>query len=283
MAGDWIKVEENMPDKPEVCRIASDLGLDPDAVVGKLVRVWAWATRNCNADGVTFVTVLPLLDRITGVTGFGNSMQRAGWLTADGDMLRFPNFHRHISQTAKERGNSNRRVALHRAKCNGASVTNVTVLPLQKPLPEKRREENTNTIHTPSPKEPTSNDRAAEIYDAYPRHVGRADAIRAILRAFQRGKAPEAILEATRAYSAAVGRWPVDCRAYIPHPATWYNRESYDDDRATWERTQPAVVCGAKPQPKPCPTMTDEEFERAKAAYIAKMNPESEQLDLANQ
>lgn len=32
MAGDWIKVEENMPDKPEVCRIAARLGIEGDAV-----------------------------------------------------------------------------------------------------------------------------------------------------------------------------------------------------------------------------------------------------------
>jgi len=28
MAGDWIKVEENMPDKPEVCSIAARLGIE---------------------------------------------------------------------------------------------------------------------------------------------------------------------------------------------------------------------------------------------------------------
>ena len=41
MAGDWIKIEENTPDKPEVHKMASILGIDPDAVVGKLVRVWS--------------------------------------------------------------------------------------------------------------------------------------------------------------------------------------------------------------------------------------------------
>jgi hypothetical protein len=64
MAGDWIKIEENTPDKPEVHKMASILGIDPDAVVGKLVRVWSWASQNCNGDGVTDVTVKALQNRI---------------------------------------------------------------------------------------------------------------------------------------------------------------------------------------------------------------------------
>jgi hypothetical protein len=146
MAGDWIKVEENMPDKPEVWRIASILGIDGDTVAGKLFRVWGWASRNCNADGVTNVTVLPLLDRCAGVTGFCLAMQEVGWLIVAGDLVRFPNFERHCSQTAKDRANANRRVAKHRAKCNAKTVTDVTPPPLQKPLPEKRRKDNTPIV-----------------------------------------------------------------------------------------------------------------------------------------
>lgn len=147
MAGDWIKIEENMPDKPEVWRIAGALGIEADAVAGKLLRVWAWAGRNCNADGVTSVTVMPLLDRFAGVTGFAAAMVDSGWLVVEGDNLRFPNFGRHCSQTAKERANTNRRVAKSRSKRNAPTVTDVTPQPLQKPLPEKRREENI-LIHT---------------------------------------------------------------------------------------------------------------------------------------
>jgi len=141
MAGDWIKIEENMPDKPEVCRIAARLGIDGDAVAGKLLRIWAWASRNCNADGVTSVTVKSYLDRLAAVTGFADAMVESGWLTVDGENLMFPNFDRHCSQTAKDRANTNRRVARHRESGNAAGVTNVTLEALQKPLPEKRREE----------------------------------------------------------------------------------------------------------------------------------------------
>lgn len=42
MAGDWIKFELTTLDKPEVCQLADLAGIDPDAVVGKLMRVWGW-------------------------------------------------------------------------------------------------------------------------------------------------------------------------------------------------------------------------------------------------
>lgn len=56
MASSWIKVEVITPDKPEIFQIAEILGIDPDAVLGKLVRIWAWAdqqTIDGNAGSVT--------------------------------------------------------------------------------------------------------------------------------------------------------------------------------------------------------------------------------------
>lgn len=69
MAGDWIKFEICTPDKAEVWQIADTLSIDPDAVVGKLLRVWIWfdqQTENGNAPSVT----KKLLDRSVGVLGF---------------------------------------------------------------------------------------------------------------------------------------------------------------------------------------------------------------------
>jgi uncharacterized phage protein (TIGR02220 family) len=140
MAGDWIKIEENTPDKPEVHKMASILGIDPDAVVGKLVRVWSWASQNCNADGVTDVTVKALLNRITCVSNFDEAMSEVGWLAENENEIYFPNFDYHCSKTAKTRAKTNKRVSEHREvkrKCNGQSVTQA----YQKALPEKRREE----------------------------------------------------------------------------------------------------------------------------------------------
>ena len=129
MAGDWMKIELELADKPEVHYIASLTKLDPDAVIGKLIRVWAWFdkhTTDGNAQGVTFA----LIDRMVSHVGFGEAMQFAGWLNQRGTVLSIPKFVRHNGESAKKRALTTERVQRHR---NAASVT--------KTFPEKRREE----------------------------------------------------------------------------------------------------------------------------------------------
>jgi hypothetical protein len=129
MAGDWMKIDLELPDKPEVHAIASNLNIDPNMVVGCLIRIWQWFdkhTTDGNAYGVTY----SLLDRITGVTGFGKAMMFVGWIEQNDKTLTMPKFERHTSASAKTRALTYKRVAKTR---NGESVT--------KALPEKRREE----------------------------------------------------------------------------------------------------------------------------------------------
>lgn len=149
MAGDWIKMEHTTPDKPEVVRMAAHLGIDQDAVVGKLARVWIWADQN-SLDGNALTVTDAFLDRVTACPGFAGALREVGWLSGRQGLLTIPNFDRHNGQTAKARAVTNRRVSRHRAKSesNAASVTHVTPMTLQKPLPEKRREEE-NTPLTP--------------------------------------------------------------------------------------------------------------------------------------
>jgi hypothetical protein len=84
---------------------------------------------------------------------------------------------------------------------------------------------------TPKPTGPT----AEAIYDAYPLKKARIDAIKAITSAMKRTTAAR-LLERTQAYAAAVALWSEADKRFIPHPATWFNRGSYDDDPKTWER-----------------------------------------------
>lgn len=137
MAGDWMKIELELPDKPEVHSIAGMLNLDPDAVVGKLIRVWQWFdkhTTDGNAHGVSFA----LVDRVTSVSGFGESMSFVGWLEQHDKTLVMPRFDRHTSKSAKTRALGAKRVANFNAKpnadTNGVSVTDAS------PREEKRRE-----------------------------------------------------------------------------------------------------------------------------------------------
>jgi len=83
------------------------------------------------------------------------------------------------------------------------------------------------------------------IYAAYPRKIGKQAALKAIARAASRisgrpdlGETPamEWLRVRTLAYAGAVAKWPAGDERFIPHPATWFNRGSYDDDPATWVR-----------------------------------------------
>lgn len=145
MAGDWIKMRTNLDTDWRVIEMAGHLGIPELHVVGCLWKLWTWAdqhTLDGNAIRVTSVT----LDRFTGVTGFAEALRKVGWLEGRDNALSFPRFAEHNGQTAKNRAETNKRVARHR---NANTVTNVT----PKPLPEKRREEKSNT-HTHSPAEP---------------------------------------------------------------------------------------------------------------------------------
>ncbi|RPI00246.1 MAG: hypothetical protein EHM64_17325, partial [Ignavibacteriae bacterium] len=115
MAGDWIKVETCTPDKPEVYQLAETLGIDPDAITGKLLRIWVWADQQ-TFDGNAGSVTKTLLDRITGVSGFAEAMLKVGWLEKTDAGFRLPNFDRHNGNTAKSRALSGKRVAKHRSK-----------------------------------------------------------------------------------------------------------------------------------------------------------------------
>jgi len=138
----WIKIEQTLPDKPEVIRMAGRLRIDQDAVTGKLLRVWIWADSNVIAgDGIPITSAF--LGRLTNRKGFAAAMRAVGGLTGEEGALTFPGFERHNGETAKERATTARRVEKHR-RSNGAGVTEVTEPPLSEPLPRIRvREEDT--------------------------------------------------------------------------------------------------------------------------------------------
>lgn len=165
----WIKAEDTLPDKPEVIRMATELGLDQDAVVGKLIRIWIWADKNTISGNAIPVTS-SFLDRLTAFPGFADAMRKVAWLEGREGSLSFPRFDRHNGQTAKLRAETNRRVSKCRAaKADQSSeVTphgneNVTQSPLQKPLPDKRRERVFTSKEVNTPLNPPQGEIASEL------------------------------------------------------------------------------------------------------------------------
>lgn len=238
MAGDWIKMRVDLRDDPAVISISDALGLDPDTVVGKLHRLWSWATgqlRDGNATGVTESWV----DRYISVTGFARAMQNARWLVVEDGRIAFPNWESHLSKGAKNRAGVKDRVAKHR---NGTGVT--------KALPEKRREEKRE--ETSAAKPPTAEGEAEVItkpkapkppptpeqpspeflawWAAWPRHPRKINKwpcwkfwaknnldpkAEAIMRSLERWKRSE--------------MWTDEGGQFVPLPSTWLNQRRFND------------------------------------------------------
>lgn len=144
MAGEWLKFDCSLPEKPEVLAITVAMGWDdPDLTVGKLMRVFRWFDQHTiggNAPGVTAA----LLDRVVGVSGIAEAMANVHWLLLTPEGVSLVNFERHNGATAKSRAQTAKRVASHRSNgsCNDTSVTEALAR-------EEKKEKNTHTQLAP--------------------------------------------------------------------------------------------------------------------------------------
>ncbi|MES9826546.1 MAG: hypothetical protein ABW127_19165 [Candidatus Thiodiazotropha endolucinida] len=102
MAGDWVKFQIDTFEKPEVIKIADDLGIPEEHAAGCLLKVWCWFDRQ-SRDGHVLSVTEKYIDRLTRVTDFAQVMQKVGWLILSDDGLTIPNFDRHNGTSAKTR------------------------------------------------------------------------------------------------------------------------------------------------------------------------------------
>lgn len=145
MAGDWLKMRLDLAEDPAVIQIAAQTGIPEDTVVGKLHRLWSWASKH-TADGHACGVTESWLDRYLDVTGFGEAMVSVGWLEVTCEGLTFPNWNRHNSKGAKERALATLRKERQRS---GGGVTHLSrperdtchAPSVTESRPEKRREE----------------------------------------------------------------------------------------------------------------------------------------------
>lgn len=144
----------DLPEDPAVMAMAEALAIPEECVVGYLHKIWSWASRQCNGGSVTNVTLLSL-ERVTRCAQVPQAMAKVGWLVEreiDGvPVLDFPNWERWLSESAKKRALSTRRVQRLRAKnCNADGVT--------KTLPEQEQEHAPAHAHAHGPRTRTRED-----------------------------------------------------------------------------------------------------------------------------
>jgi hypothetical protein len=104
----WIAISTTIHERPEVQGLAEILGISEDAVVGLLVRFWAWADRE-SVDGCVEFIRERQIDAIVKHQGFAAAMERVRWLGFDDAGAHVPKFDRWMGQSAKRRQQDARR------------------------------------------------------------------------------------------------------------------------------------------------------------------------------
>lgn len=143
MAGEWIKVELCLPQKPEVIRLGRALGMSPQTVCGWLITFWGWIG-SISVDGVVDGVVAADVDMVMSLPGFADALVAVKWLRFEVDHSRLivPNFERHNGESAKKRALKTSRQARWRdTQVDGVVDAHVDAPVVRKPPPEKRREE----------------------------------------------------------------------------------------------------------------------------------------------
>ncbi len=109
-----------------------------------------------------------------------------------------------------------------------------------------------------------------EIYAAYPRKVAKPEALKAIEKAISRGTDFAGLLARTKLYASLVDSDP----RFIPHPATWFNQERFNDDPATWRNGSTTKAKEKAPSYQkitpPRELTAEEEAEAERARKIAR-------------
>lgn len=166
MAGEWLKFEKSTLDKPEVLAVAAALQCDPDLVVGKFMRMWAWFDTH-TVDGNARSVTPALLESILRVTGFVTEAAKVGWLVVTDGGISLPNFDKHCGETAKQRALTARRVAgFKAANAKGNATVTDEALPREEKRREEKKDQKPPIVPHPGDASSAASDNAA-ILDSY--------------------------------------------------------------------------------------------------------------------
>jgi hypothetical protein len=266
MAGDWLKMRHDLADDPAVIRLASICGIEEDAVIGKLFRLWSWADRH-SKDGQVEGVDLAWVDRLARRDGYGAALVRVGWLVETGEGLSFPRFDRHCSDTAKTRALGKNRVETHR---NATGVTRPDGPVTLDALPEKRREEKRLP---PLPREGFDKAAWQTLRRAWNAGKGKAwkplnPHPKAVERLSESGWLDEALKAIERLGSCRYFKTPVSLGQFCgPDFVTLCNGGEYDELNETKKGRD---FGEAPPPPKAFTGSAAEAFERTRRALAAK-------------
>ncbi len=251
MALDWLKMEHDLPDKPEVIAIAAACGISVPHSIGCLFMAWRWVDRQ--SDDGTAPGSIAVIDHITQFEGFGQAMIDVGWLVVEGRVLTFPFYTEKHGKTARRRATENRRKQRLRAKnavqngTSGRKGADIRAQRAGRAAPqEQEQEQEQESKDPPTPQggtgQPIRGDQGfMEFWDIYPKRNGKKGNKGQALVEWMRldMNTRRRVYKAARNLAAAVeadGEKPPDAQRFLIPP----NRKAGADPRwVEWEHAEP--------------------------------------------
>jgi hypothetical protein len=277
LAGDWIPIRVTLPDDLRVMGIAAKCGLSQDAVMGKLVRFWAWADQRV-ADGRLGFATRESIDMMLSCDGFTDALLTAKWLVEDADGTLFiPEYEKFLGRCGKRRVKNAEAAAAHR-KSNPkprkqAASSRDDDVSVTAPLPKEqnRTEQIPTTANKPTP--PPKNPEVDEALSQY--GVRKLEAVQGIQCS------PQTVLRAVKFLS----EW--HCGGVKAIPPQWLVKQlpslrdfSPVESKDYWGEPCEAFQKAAKrqqtearaPKPSPAEDQGRKRLEELEARYGATLN-----------
>ncbi len=111
MAGDWIMLDHELPQKPEFMAIMGKTGEEPATILGRLAMLWCLVDRQTLNGVLPHVTLASLGCMFGGDQLFWQAVSDVGWLSVSDAGLAIPNFEHRFSNSARKRMLHARQVA----------------------------------------------------------------------------------------------------------------------------------------------------------------------------
>lgn len=118
MAVNWTICRETLFDDPRTITVGVATNLDPDHVVGKLLRVWLWAGKH-TANGFIPGANLDGIDRVCAHKTFGSAMVSVGWIKEEDGGLRMSQWKKHNAKCWKQRERERKKKRVQRQNVPG--------------------------------------------------------------------------------------------------------------------------------------------------------------------
>lgn len=102
MAGDWIKMRNNLWNDPRVSQVCDKTGAGEATVIGGLYWLWATADEHTESGFMPGLSISSI-DRKSNVAGLGAALASIGWIDENDNGITIARFGEHNGSSAKRR------------------------------------------------------------------------------------------------------------------------------------------------------------------------------------